>query len=45
MIKYTPKNRVMWSNILMSIAVSLLVNFSYLLVLFASHNSDNKRPR
>ena len=44
MIKYTPKNRVMWSNILMSIAVSLLVNFSYLLVLFASHNSDNKRP-
>lgn len=44
MIKYTPKNRVMWSNLLMSIAVSLLINFSYLLVLFASHNSDNKRP-
>lgn len=44
MIKYTPKNRVMWSNLLTSIAVSLLINFSYLLVLFASHNSDNKRP-
>ena len=44
MIKYTPKNRVIWSNILLSIAVSLLVNFSYLLVLFASQNSDNKRP-
>lgn len=34
----------MWSNLLTSIAVSLLINFSYLLVLFASHNSDNKRP-
>lgn len=44
MIKYTPKNRVIWSNILLSIAVSLLVNFSYLLVLFESHNSDKDRP-
>ncbi len=44
MIKYTPKNRVLWGNILLSIAVSLLVNFSYLLVLFESHNSDKDRP-
>lgn len=44
MIKYSPKNRVLWGNILLSIAVSLLINFSYLLVLFASHNSDHKRP-
>ncbi len=44
MIKYSPKNRVLWSNILLSIAVSLLVNFSYLLVLLESQNSDKDRP-
>ena len=45
MIKYTPKSRIIWSNILLSIAVSLLINFSYLLVLFESHSSDKDRPQ
>lgn len=45
MITYKPKSRVLWSNILLSIAVSLLINFSYLLVLFASENSDKDRPQ
>lgn len=45
MIKYTPKSRIIWSNILLSIAVSLLINFSYLLVMFESQNSDKDRPQ
>ena len=45
MITYKPRSRVIWSNVLLSIAVSLLINFSYLLVLFASQNSDKDRPQ
>ena len=45
MITYKPRTRVIWSNVLLSIAVSLLINFSYLLVLFASQNSDKDRPQ
>ena len=45
MITYKPRARVIWSNVLLSIAVSLLINFSYLLVLFASQNSDKDRPQ
>ncbi|MBQ1990355.1 MAG: hypothetical protein II231_04415, partial [Rikenellaceae bacterium] len=45
MITYKPKSRVVWGNILISIAVSLLINFSYLLVIFASANSDKDRPQ
>ena len=45
MITYTPKSRVIWGNVLISIAVSLLINFSYLLVIFASANSDKDRPQ
>ena len=45
MITYKPRARAIWSNVLLSIAVSLLINFSYLLVLFASQNSDKDRPQ
>lgn len=45
MITYKPKSRVVWGNVLISIAVSLLINFSYLLVIFASANSDKDRPQ